>query len=634
MCGVAGTLSWGGKAAQATDVRHMVDSLAHRGPDDRGVLSLGVTTLGHTRLSILDLSSAGHQPMGTEDGRYWLSFNGEIYNFVALKAELEAKGNHFKSASDTEVLLTGYAAWGHGVFERLNGIWAIALWDARAEELVLSRDRFGVKPLYVSESGQTLAFASEIKALLTLPWVSAAPDGAIVGEYLLAGRVDERNETFLQGIRRVGAGTYEVHRRGSSTYHRYWQPTALSDDASFGPRAGDDEMVDRFRNAFIRAVERQLQSDVPIGSCLSGGLDSSSIVSAAWWLRHGSTDSRAPDDMSRVEYPHLGFFARFTVADLDEYRYAHAVANSTATDLRVTTPDAKRFLATLVPAVRAQDEPFASSSVVAQFMVMSSARDAGIKVLLDGQGGDELLGGYPAYVGHRLLGANLLRNPRLLASAIRSLATGEIPVDRVLSRLTRIVRGKLRASPQAWRLAAFVGPRVETPAPAGNDYAIGSGSKLSRALWKDIVCDSLPALLRYEDRNSMAFGIETRVPFLDYELVDLVLTLPDRLKVNPGTTKSVLRQAMRGLVADEVLDRKDKKGFEPPQDAWLRQALPRLRSLAHSSCAEDMGFLRAGGVVRALDAFSAHRVDHQDVWRIINLEIWLRLMRGDDPLRD
>jgi asparagine synthase (glutamine-hydrolysing) len=609
----------------------MVEALAHRGPDDRDVLSIGAATLGHTRLSILDLSPAGHQPMHTEDGRYWLSFNGEIYNFASLKTELEAKGVRFRSTSDTEVLLAGYVAWGHRVFARLNGIWAVALWDARDEELVLSRDRFGVKPLYVVESANTLAFASEIKALLTLPWVSAEPDEAAVGQYLLAGIVDESDGTFLRGIRRVAAATFESHRRGDSIHQRYWEPRGLSDDSSYGPQAGDDALVDRFRDTFLRAVERQLQSDVPIGSCLSGGLDSSSIVSAASALRHRSTAGGGPAGLSRIEFPHLGFFARFTGAALDEYRFARTVADSTATDLRVITPDVEAFLSALVPTVRAQDEPFGSASIVAQYLVMSLAREAGVKVLLDGQGGDELLGGYPVYIGDRLMGADLARNPRLVASAMRSLVVGEIPVHLVLSRAKRVLRSKLGA-PQPSRLAAFAGPRAAAAPPTRNDYAVLPGSVLSRALWQDIVCDSLPALLRYEDRNSMAFAIEARVPFLDHELVDLALLLPDRLKVDPGTTKSVLRRAMRGLVADEVLERKDKMGFQPPQDAWLRAALPRLRPLARSSCAEEMGFVRAGGVGGILDAFGARHLHHDQAWRVINLELWLRLLQGKDPL--
>jgi asparagine synthase (glutamine-hydrolysing) len=609
----------------------MVEAVAHRGPDDRDVLTIGVATLGHARLSILDLSPAGHQPMGTQDGRYWLSFNGEIYNFAHLRRELEARGAHFRSATDTEVLLAGYAEWGATVFERLNGIWALALWDTRDETLVLSRDRFGVKPLYVVESGGRLAFASEIKALLTVPWVVADPDEIVVREFLLAGAVDQRDDTFLRGIRRVGAATVESHHHDTSVRQRYWDPRRLSDDSSYGEKEGDEALVDRFRHTFIQAVERQLQSDVPVGSCLSGGLDSSSIVSAASALQRGSLADGASAGLSRVEFPHLGFFARFTDKALDEYPFARAVANATGTDLRVVTPDAAMFLSALVPTVRAQDEPFGSASIVAQYLVMSLAREAGVKVLLDGQGGDELLAGYKGYLGPRLMGADLARNPRLVASAMRSLVVGEIPVHLVLSRAKRVLRSKLGA-PQPSRLAAFAGPRAAAAPPTRNDYAVLPGSVLSRALWKGIVCDSLPALLRYEDRNSMAFAIEARVPFLDHELVDLVLLLPDRLKVDPGTTKSVLRRAMRGLVADEVLERKDKMGFQPPQDAWLRAISPRLRTLARSSCAEDLGFLRSGGVGQVLDAFAARRLGHDDTWRVINLELWLRVLRGDDPL--
>jgi asparagine synthase (glutamine-hydrolysing) len=610
----------------------MVEAVAHRGPDDRDVLTIGAATLGHARLSILDLSPAGHQPMGTEDGRYWLSFNGEIYNFAVLRRELEARGARFRSATDTEVLLAGYAAWGPAVFERLNGIWALALWDARDETLVLSRDRFGVKPLYVVESGGRLAFASEIKALLTLPWVVAEPDETVVREFLLAEAVDRGDDTFLRGIRRARAATVESHHHGTFVRQRYWDPRRLSDDSSYGEKVGDQGLVDRFRETFIQAVERQLQSDVPVGSCLSGGIDSSSIVSAASALRQGSLVEGTSAGLSRVEFPHLGFFARFTDEALDEYPFARAVAVATGTDLRVVTPDAEMFFSALVPTVRAQDEPFGSASIVAQYLVMSLAREAGIKVLLDGQGGDELLGGYKWYLGPRLRGANLARNPRLVAGTVKAVAAGHIPLPKAYEAARRLLAGLAGARPHTSRLAAFAGPRVAAASPPGNGDPSPSGSMLSRVLWKDVVSGNLPALLRYEDRNSMAFSIEARVPFLDHEVVDLAFSLPDRLKINPDTTKSVLRRAMSGLVVEAVLERRDKLGFKPPQDAWLRTVLPRLRPLGRTSCAESLGFLRSGGVGEVLDAFAARRLGDRDTWRVINLELWLRLLRGDDPL--
>ena len=630
MCGIAGIARWHPGPDLTVDVERMTSAIAHRGPDDSGVVNSGDAWLGHRRLSILDLTAAGHQPMVSADGRVWLTFNGEIYNFQALRDELEGCGYHFRSRSDTEVLLAGFVEWGAAVFGRLNGIWAVAIWDSRKRELTLSRDRFGVKPLFVAKGPGIIAFASEIKSLLLLPWVDGTPDDASVNDFLHASAVDRTQRTFFTGIRRVPAATVETIGSHGERSERYWSPTCLSNDTSYGRKPGDDELVVRFRESFVAAVERQLQSDVPIGSCLSGGLDSSSIVSVAAVLRAREIGGSGTDALDRIVYPQLGFFARFTEPRLDEYRYARAVADATGADLRIVVPTADTFLGALMPTVIAQDEPFAGTSVVAQHMVMSLANAGGVRVLLDGQGADELFGGQRAYIGPRLVGAGVARNPVMGLRSLQAVTRGEIPLDGIWSRAKRRARRAVGRPPQPSALMGYAGPRADIlPAPRA-EYADIEGSPLSRALWKNIVFDTLPALLRYEDRNSMAFSIEARVPFLDHDLVDLLLSFPDRLKLDPGATKRVLRESMRGIVVDTVLDRRDKVGYEPPQARWLRAGLDRLRPLAQSPLCEEMGFIRPKGFGDILDAFESSRVSHDAAWRGINVELWLRNLHGED----
>ena len=416
MCGIAGLFSLGDRDPDRALVESMLDSLVHRGPDDEGCAALGPAVLGMRRLSILDPTPAGHQPMSSPDGRYTIVYNGEIYNFLELADELALLGHTFTSASDTEVLLAAYAAWGTDCVRRFNGIWAFAIWDARERTLFLCRDRFGVKPLFLAEGGGNLAFASEIKALLGLPWVSADPDPAVVGKYLSGGSLARGSRTFFREIDCFPAAHSLLVSPTGKRWDCYWPAPALSTDTSFGRRPGDDDKIAEFKALLIDAVALQLRSDVAIGSCLSGGMDSSSIVSIAAGLRSKNLLAPGRRHKEREATPQLAFFAQFREAGIDERPYVDAVVAATGVDLHTTTPDATMFLESLPGILHAQDEPFVSTSIVAQYHVMRIAHEAGIKVLLDGQGADELLAGYVKYPAIRLAGA--LRNPRTALKAV------------------------------------------------------------------------------------------------------------------------------------------------------------------------------------------------------------------------
>jgi asparagine synthase (glutamine-hydrolysing) len=632
MCGIAGILSLSDRPANAGLVAPMLERLAHRGPDDEGCADLGRAALGMRRLSILDPTPRGHQPMTSPDGRYTVVHNGEIYNFLELADELAERGRNFATQSDTEVILAAYAAWGPDCVERFNGIWAFAIWDAHEEHLFLARDRLGVKPLFLAEGAGTLAFASEIKALRTLPWVSDDPEPVSIRDFLVAGTVDRGNRTFLRDITRFPAAHTLLQAASHRRLRRYWTPTAIGSDTSFRPDSRDAERVDTFRALLIDAVALQLRTDVPIGSCLSGGIDSSSIVSIAAAIRREDdrvAGSTGRGHREREGTPQLAFFAEFREAGTDERPYVDAVVEATGVELRTTTPDRADFLTTLDAVLDAQDEPFGSLSIIAQYHVMKLARESGVKVLLDGQGADELLGGYRNYVGVRLAGA--LRSGRrgAMLDAGRALVRAGGPFVSTLGHSVlgdrrlpaRLIRGGM---PAGW-----LGPATRVSRPSEPERGPSDGTLLARRLWRETADDNLPGLLRYEDRNSMAFGIEARVPFLDHRLVEMSLALPDRLRIaGPGNQKSILHRAMVGIVPDLVLARRDKVAFQPPEDRWLRESLQTWRGLADASTAEADGFLARNAIGAALGAFEAGRIGSSVLWRTLNLELWLRRRSG------
>ncbi|HEX7345672.1 MAG TPA: asparagine synthase (glutamine-hydrolyzing) [Candidatus Limnocylindrales bacterium] len=623
MCGIAGAIERTQRGDAGAVVRDMLGVLEHRGPDDRGCAEIGRVAIGQRRLSILDTSSSGHQPMRSADDRLWIVHNGEIYNFLELAAELRGLGHRFRSETDTEVILAAYAEWGLDALRRFNGIWAFALWDARAETLVLSRDRFGVKPLYVAEHGNLLGFASEIKALLTMPGMTAEPEPAAIRDFLVDGIVDHSDQSFYRGISRIPPAHSLVLTPTGRRTIRYWGPPTLADDTSHTGTAADAGRVEEIRDLVVDAVALQLRSDVALGTCLSGGMDSSSIVGVASAVRDGRL-TPASSDRHRDARPQKAFFAEFRVPGLDERHHVDSVVAQTGVELHTVTPSFDDFSRTLPEVLEHQDEPFGSASVLAQYHVMRLARASGVTVLLDGQGADEIFGGYPPFAGPRYAG--LLRSGSVggVLSALRDRET----TPRALVRYGVFGPQRLPWLLQGRRNPSWLGPTARRagtlwPAPVRR-----SGTFLAQVLWDQISVAGLSGLLRYEDRNSMAFGIEARVPFLDHRLVEAALLLPDRLKIGRARRKIALARAMRGIVPDSVLQRRDKIAFAPPQDTWLRQAVPMIRRLAADSVGEDLGYLRAGTIADRLDRFENGSVAHQEMWRIMIVEMWLRRVLG------
>jgi asparagine synthase (glutamine-hydrolysing) len=632
MCGIAGLVALDRSVPAPAVVRQMMGSLAHRGPDDEGLFADDHVVLGHRRLSILDPTPAGAQPM--RRGDMWLVHNGEIYNYLELADELRRSGSAFSSGTDTEVILAAYEAWGIDAISRFNGMWAFALWDQPRRRLILSRDRMGEKPLYLRRTSRSIVFASEVTALAnarpvdpTDAWLPE-PDLAVARDFLVSGAVDHSDRTFVHGITSLAPAHVLVIEDGGSSLRRYWSTPPLADDdrpsSTGADRARDAARIEEFAAAFDRSVRIRLRSDVPIGTCLSGGLDSSSIVlTAAQVLREprwtGSTEAGEHE-----QHPRRAFHARFPEHGIDESRYAELVAAAAGMSLTFQAPRAAGLLTALVPVLRAQGEPFGGASIMAQHAVMRSAHASGLKVLLDGQGADELLGGYQFYLGVRAAGLLRAGHPVAAARELRaSVASGTLtPAGSLRGFLRALGHGR----PVDWARSASAGRygiRVEPVLDRAGSvvpHLEVSGTHLARRLWQDLC--GISALLRYEDRNSMAFGIESRVPFLDVDLIELAVRLPDRLRVGGGMTKVALRRAMADRLPPAVRDRRDKLAFAAPEAAWLTDQIPAVHDVLMDGQAVRRGWVSHGEINRLIQ--DHHRVPGQ-LWRLLVMEGWLRL---------
>jgi asparagine synthase (glutamine-hydrolysing) len=613
MCGIVGFLSLDGApcvvdAARLTLVR---DSLRHRGPDDAGLyVSPGQDcALAHRRLSIIDLSADARNPFAAEGGRLQLVFNGEIYNYVELREDLKVLGHRFRTSSDTEVLLAAYIEWREACLERLNGMFAFAVYDADARELFVARDRLGIKPLYTVTTGSTFGFASEIRALLASGLVEPLPDLAAIARFLATGALDGERRTVFSGIERLPAGHWlRVSRHGIED-KQYW---------SLGPGAEPAPPVEapgRFRALFEDAVRLQMRSDVPIGVCLSGGLDSSSIFAVL---------------ARTVPQPVHAFSSVFPGLPEDESRFVRLMVARFGGQGHEVVPSGEHFLERVGAIVDILEEPCTHIGVYAQWHVMRLAHGH-VKVLLDGQGGDELLAGYHAFFDDHLrdLRARLRARPgpgaawRLLTEyAAIALQTRSL---RLASLLGPSLAGRLAARPASPRAvdALTEEARGLVAAPGRHDDIFAG--ELANALARSLTGSTLLALLREEDKIAMAFSIETRVPFLDHRLVELAMALPGESKIRHGWTKLVLRQAMADVLPAEIAWRRDKKGFPAPIATWLRQHRDGVRDILLGPAARDRGLLRPDVVGRVLDAHLDGAADHTPLlWRWLMVELWFR----------
>ena len=640
MCGIAGIV---GDAISINPslVERCGTELNHRGPDDHGFLLWkegkgarlskdlpdvldGRVFFAHQRLSIIDLSPAGWQPMGTSDGRYFIVFNGEIYNYVELRRELEKLGWGFRSHSDTEVLLHAYAQWGPSVLNRLSGMFAFAVLDTQERKLFLARDFFGIKPLFYAYHEGAFAFASEIKALLRLPGFPRKVNPGRVYEYLRFGGLDHGRETFFGEIRQLPAAHYlevSLDHANDGRPVNYWK-LDLEERTSLSL----DDAAENLRTLFLDSVRLHLRSDVPVGACLSGGIDSSSIVAA---IRHLEPDvelhtfSYAADDPS-----------------VNEERWVDMVGGATRAVVHKVRPTPEELVKDLDDLIGVQDEPFGSTSIYAQYRVFRLAKEAGIKVVLDGQGADELLGGYAPYLSTRLASlvaggawfeamhftSHARRLPHVRTGTLLFSAGGLLLPDFLRPWARRLIKQELTSCwlNDQWFIDQGVKP-AEPYRPRGKEM-------LRRHLYESLEF-GLRSLLRYEDRNSMAHSIESRVPFLTPQLARFIYSLPQEYIVDRnGVGKSVFRRAMRGLVPDPILDRQDKIGFATPEQRWLSTLKPWVEAVLNSETARRIPALNHEALIAEWrDVLGKRRPFDWRVWRWINLIRWAALRQVEFP---
>lgn len=623
MCGIAGGWFRNSSDQVVRRINEAIELMRYRGPDQFGYeqfkIAEGVFCLGHTRLSIIDLSDAGRQPMHTPDGRFCLVFNGEIYNYQELKNELKNIGYTFLSDSDTEVLLTAWLHWGRDSIHRLVGMFAFAVLDKFKKSLTCVRDAFGIKPLFYACDEGSFYFASQIDALKKLKGRTAELDWQQSYNYLVHANYDIDERTFFRDVFNLLPGhVLEINlvSRGISI-ERWWQPTiSQTSNITF------KEAAEILREMFLENIRLHLRSDVPLGAALSGGLDSSAVVCA---MRH-------------IE-PHA------TINTFSYIAKGHSISEEAWVDFINKRIDAKShkvsvssedLISDLDNLIAAQGEPFGSTSIYAQYRVFKLAKDNGITVTLDGQGADELLAGYIGYPGQRL---HSLINQMRFFDAISFLNNwGKWPgrtriggATRLIGELTngafnkalRHLSGRLE-SPKWINSGVLKDAGVEVSLPRTFATSNANGRRLIAKLADALTRCGLPALLRHGDRNSMRFSIESRVPFLTTRLADFLLSLPEEYLVSQtGETKSVFRAAMRGIVPDEILDRKDKIGFAAPDQNLLIGMAGTFRSWL----SENMGipFFNQTEVLRLFDLIvNRKKPFNLQVWRWVNFARWYR----------
>jgi asparagine synthase (glutamine-hydrolysing) len=620
MCGIAGYFSTSARHDLSQALHRMTDAITHRGPDDVGFFE-GVTSdgrarigLGHRRLAIIDLFT-GHQPLGNADGSVQIVFNGEIYNFEALRVELSTRGHAFRTRSDTEVIVHAYQEWGTDCVSRLRGMFAFAIWDARRGRLFLARDRFGKKPLFVCAQNGTLVFASEIKALLEFPGVAARVNHAALWDYFRY-RYVPGPATLFAGVRKLMPGSWMVCEAGGTSESRFYLPP---DGTPLVAAMDCADPVGRFLEVLDESVRIRMISDVPFGAFLSGGIDSSAVVGLM--ARHSNL-------------PVKTFSVGFAETDYSELPYARTIAELFRTEHHELLVSQEHLLEHLPALTRFRDAPVAEPSDIPIYLLAREARRT-VKMVLTGEGSDELLGGYPKHVYERYA-TGYQRLPRALRCGLIEPSIRALPYR---FRRAKTAVANLGIESRAQRMPRWFGALTDEdcarlltltpPAPDGTPGALlpvaPGNSALRSILFFDQTSWLPDNLLERGDRMTMGASLEARMPFLDHELAAFVSALPDAWRVRGFTTKRVLRLAMRRLLPARILAR-PKVGFRVPVNEWFRTSM-RDYLLTHLTGTDSRtrDYYRPEQLRRVLQEHVEGRHNHEKLlWCMLNLEIWQR----------
>lgn len=623
-------------------------AIRHRGPDDEGYLLVNTKSglveafrgdespgdvalkhisqadgndydlgLAHRRLSILDCSSRGHQPMTRGDSECWIVYNGEIYNYIELRAQLRECGFAFATECDTEVILAAYEKWGEDCVTRFNGMWAFAIWDNRRRLLFCSRDHFGIKPFYYWDRPGLFGFSSEIKGLAAHRSVTLTPNWPVVSDFLVRSTQDPAIETFFQNVVNLPAATTLKRSRRGGAIKVFWSIAIEPEHRML--KSSDAE---NFYELLRSAVDLRLRSDVPMGTCLSGGLDSTTIASVI-------------ADIYRKKGLDLGqkcYSACYEDSRYDERKYIEGLKRAIPIDSTYIFPDDRQLFLDLDHLVWMQEMPFPTTSMYAQYCVMRAARQGGSVVLQNGQGADEILGGYAGLFfggysastlkSHQILHwAKLVREYPVLPkpslfSALREASVHLLP-GAVVQKIAN--RGRTYSSDL---IKSDLGDLAYRP----RETVLHNLADPFARVQSVTIFNSLQSLLRHEDRNSMAFSVESRLPFLDYRLVEYVFRLPIAAKIGAGWTKRVMREAMKGRLPEEIRLRRDKMGYPTPLNYWL--STERGRQLIENAAEADRtGFalFPKEGLNRRLKGLTSVKGAEYagDLWRMISVSSWI-----------
>lgn len=606
MCGICGIIRFDDQFVHEEPIRKMMQLMKHRGPDDEGVFIDKNIGLGFVRLSVIDLSSAGHQPKFSQDQRYVIVFNGEIYNYLELREELEKEGVVFYSQTDTEVLLNAYIHWGEECMNRFNGMWAFVIYDRQEKKSFGSRDRFGVKPFYYFYSNDFFAFSSEIPPLLALLDKKPNANYQSIFDFLTFNRTDQIEYTFFEEVKKLQHG--QVINIGENQISiKKWYDLKKNVALSEGFKSPKE-----FKELLSSAINLHMRSDVPVGVCLSGGLDSSSIVSI---LLEGPIKKEISTFSAIYKKGQIGDETQF----INEFK-------PLVKNMFFTSPSADSLEKDMLKFITTHAEPFPSTSPYAQYKVMQMAKGK-VVVTLDGQGADESMAGYHYFFGFYF--KDLLRNYKIakLSNEIYCYLKEHKSLFGFKSflyfMLPKGLRTKARVHEKNYLNIDFVNQYQNNNSISENIY----GSNTLKEALLDHFEYKLEHLLKWEDRNSMAFAIEARVPFLDYRFVEKLLATPSEQKIRKGVTKYIFREAMKGIVPEKIRLRKDKLGYGTPEDEWFREPSwqKKITEIINSESFKNRKLINPQ---KANEQYQKHLSGSinisGEIWKWIHLEIWFR----------
>lgn len=656
MCGISAIIST--TKSTLTDLRSMNIAIRHRGPDDEGFFisengqssiyygdetpndvvksgfiqspKLNVNKnlnkkfsvgLAHRRLSILDLSPAGHMPFCDVNKRYWITYNGEIYNYIEIRDELKALGHQFYTSSDTEVLLNSYIHWGEDCLHRFNGMWAFVIYDTLEDTIFTARDRFGVKPLYywLSED-KTIHLFSEIKQITSLPYWSSNLNKERALDFLIYSQMDHTDETLFKGVFQIPPGHFAIltkERKISYPKIETQQWYYLNEK---GVNIDYKTAKINFKSLFFDAVKLRMRSDVSLGTCLSGGLDSSAIVCTIDKIKDEKSIQKTFSALSESE-------------KYNEKKWVDIVVQNTKVQGFTTSPTFENFKESTEKLHWHQDEPYLSNSLVMQWEVFKLASNQKVKVMLDGQGADEQLGGYTGFIIYHMLyllrtfkwnqlirefrGANKYHGWSY-GNSILSVLKFAVP-QRIKGIFKKISNTEI---PDWVNISIFKEVKIQHPFEGLNlkNHSVRSTSV------GQVKAVNLQKLLHWEDRNSMAHSIESRVPFLDYRFVQFNISMPDSYKINEGRTKYILRTSMEGVLPDEIINRHDKIGFISPEEYWLKNKHTEyFRDLLKRAVIDSKGIVNENILEKFENIVLGKEPFDLTIWRVISFSIWLKM---------